>query len=854
MLKNFTLIRYRFEGCMISLNDFLSYLKNENLDNLAREEFRMIGLLNSPHAAYYSSLPENERIELLKADLLFFFKLLQDSKLSSQIKKALEKWQTYKLPGTPPDTAPSDLLYLLAAKKLAIQNHILTQVKETEAAFIINQQLEQKYVQGEHKIFSYLFETHQTTKNKLETLNKELQQREERFSKLFNSAVDAIVIGDTKGNIIGWNKAAEAIFGYKTEEIVGKSIREIMPEKYRDAHDAGMYRYLTTGKKKVIGKTVELEGLKKNGEIFPIELSLSTWKTETTEFFSGIIRNISVRKKNEQEIHLFHAISETIANATDFNKAIHLTLKQISELHNWCYGEIWLPEKEFNILKCAVVDYHCDQSMDVFISKSKEIEIRPGEGLPGRIWKTQKAEWLNKDDFYKENFIRYSEAKQAGIKSAFGIPILAKKEVMAVMIFYSYDENLEIKYFSDILPSVTAQIGVLLKRKQAEDELVKTNKELKKAQDRLKKVNLSLEERVEKRTRELSQSEQRFKTLADFIPEIIWAANPEGEADYFNNRWYEFTGLDEQRTKESSWFLAIHPEDLNKFIDTWARSINDKGEFQMEIRLRRSSDGLYRWFLARALPLLDDEGNILKWFGSLTDIHDHKTLDEKKNEFIGMASHELKTPLTSIKAYIQLLERIIDETGTEEARTYIKKTENHIKKLTGLVSELLDVSKIQAGKMEINITEFNFNDLVKEAIESVQHQTHTHKIILETEIAGLTVKGDRVRLEQVFNNYLTNAVKYSPKADKIIVSVKKKGDEIIVSVTDFGIGIPKEKQKFIFDRFYRVEGLAPTYSGLGIGLFISCEILKRHHGRAWVESMPDKGSTFYFSLPVQEQS
>lgn len=228
-----------------------------------------------------------------------------------------------------------------------------------------------------------------------------------------------------------------------------------------------------------------------------------------------------------------------------------------------------------------------------------------------------------------------------------------------------------------------------------------------------------------------------------------------------------------------------------------------------------------------------------------------RELDSKKDEFIGIASHELKTPLTSIKAYIQLLERHFESEPESMAAKYTAKTNIYINRLNSLISDLLDVSKINAGKLEFNMSDFSFSELVHESIEGIQNTSSTHTILLEI-AEDCVVHADRHRIEQVFSNLLTNAIKYSPNANKIDVMVTVNGSEAIVGVRDYGIGISKEQQEKVFERFYRVDN-AHRFSGLGLGLFISYEIIKRHDGRMWVESEPDKGSTFYFSLPNVKQ-
>jgi signal transduction histidine kinase len=219
---------------------------------------------------------------------------------------------------------------------------------------------------------------------------------------------------------------------------------------------------------------------------------------------------------------------------------------------------------------------------------------------------------------------------------------------------------------------------------------------------------------------------------------------------------------------------------------------------------------------------------------------------KKKDDFIGIASHELRTPLTSIKAYLQVL----DEIETKQPnKKYVEKTIENVNKLLQLILDLLDVSKIQSGQLELDISEFDIDTLIDETISSYQIVSPNHEIIRGGMRIDQTISGDRQRIEQVFINLLSNAVKYSPGAHKIIVHTSKTGSELIISVTDFGIGIPKEEQAKVFERFYRRKDLSNHISGFGLGLYICQDIIKRHQGKIWIES-EGKGAAFYFSLPL----
>jgi len=226
-----------------------------------------------------------------------------------------------------------------------------------------------------------------------------------------------------------------------------------------------------------------------------------------------------------------------------------------------------------------------------------------------------------------------------------------------------------------------------------------------------------------------------------------------------------------------------------------------------------------------------------------------RLLEEKKNEFLSIASHELKTPLTTLKAYASMALAISKDKCQDTVGNYLFKIDQYCNKLTFLINELLDVSRIHAGKLILNHTEVSTDLFLPDVLNSMQQITGMHRIILEQNHPA-KVHMDPLRLEQVITNIISNAAKYSPGGEKIIVNSIKNYDEIIISFRDFGIGIPQEKLYKIFDRFYRVDEESNKFSGLGIGLFVSSEIVKQHGGKIWATANEDGGSTFYFTLPI----
>jgi PAS domain S-box-containing protein len=343
------------------------------------------------------------------------------------------------------------------------------------------------------------------------------------------------------------------------------------------------------------------------------------------------------------------------------------------------------------------------------------------------------------------------------------------------------------------------------------------------------------------------ENEQRFRFLLNAMPQQVWTARPDGVLDYVNEVVCDDFGQSMDQILGRSLQEFIHPDDRHRSSLKWKAALQSANEFTVEFRLK-FHDGQYVWHLARALPLIEN-GQIRLWLGTNTNIEAQKDNEQKKDEFLSIASHELKTPLTSIKAFNQLMLRT---TEVLKLNGFVQKSAAHILRLEKLISNLLDVTRINAGKIDYNMEAFSFLEMLKDSIESVQQATTSHQIILEKADDAIYT-GDRFRLEQVVNNFLSNAIKYSPEADTVLVNCTLHADNsLIVSVQDFGIGIEEKDLMRLFDRYYRVDNTAMRFEGLGLGLFISAEILKRHNGSFWIESVPGEGSTFFFRLMLDQ--
>ncbi len=367
----------------------------------------------------------------------------------------------------------------------------------------------------------------------------------------------------------------------------------------------------------------------------------------------------------------------------------------------------------------------------------------------------------------------------------------------------------------------------------------------------LNKTQLALRAEIEYRKQaqaELKEKMQELHLTLESIPQIAFTAQSNGSIEFVNQHWFDYS-------PNEKIFPESHPDDPN-IQQSLNRMYKDGTPLKMEVRIRRIYEDVYRCHLLRVLPVIEND-TIVKWVGTFTDIEEQKEVERKKDEFLSIASHELKTPLTSIKAYMQLLERSFESNInlSEESSKYLQRTQIQLDKLHKLIADLLDISKIESGKLKFNKKIFSLEPLVDSTIDIIRQTNHDFKIT-KTGSADVKVFGDDMRIEQVLMNYLTNAIKYSPERKEISIecSVIDNGSMICLTVKDHGVGVPREKQGSLFNKFYRVEETSHRFQGLGLGLYICSEIINRHDGKFGLKSSDGEGSSFYFCLPIHKNN
>ncbi|MUG97557.1 response regulator [Scytonema sp. UIC 10036] len=370
----------------------------------------------------------------------------------------------------------------------------------------------------------------------------------------------------------------------------------------------------------------------------------------------------------------------------------------------------------------------------------------------------------------------------------------------------------------------------------------------------------------------LKQRDSEFQALADNVLHLFWTTRPDGYHEYFNQRWYEYTGLTPEQSRGWGWSHLLHPDDRQRSLEIWHQSLRTGENYTIEYRFQRASDGQYRWFLGQAFPLRDSNGQIIRWFGSCTDIHEQKCATEErdralererlareqaevvnslKDEFLAILSHELRSPLNPILGWTQLLQNHqLSEAKTKQALASI---ERNAKLQTQLIDDLLDMARILRGKLALDLVRVNLVFAIEAAIETVRKAADDKSIAIETKLENIgQVLGDTARLQQIIWNLLSNAVKFTPKGGRVEIKLQHLGDFAQILVSDTGKGIPPEFLPHVFEYFRQGDAsITRQYGGLGLGLAIVHHLASVHGGTVTADSPGvGQGATFTVKLPL----
>lgn len=371
----------------------------------------------------------------------------------------------------------------------------------------------------------------------------------------------------------------------------------------------------------------------------------------------------------------------------------------------------------------------------------------------------------------------------------------------------------------------------------------------------------------------IKDSEEKFRQLADLVPQVIWTAKPDGYVDYYNKRWYEYTGLDEEKFGDESWVPMLHRDDVLPVLEAWYISVQGGSSYQLEFRLENKNTGLYRWFLSKAVPIRDKTGVIVRWFGTCTDIHEQKTITEKleslvadrtkelqrSNEdlqqFAHVASHDLKEPVRKIKTFTSRLEEHLEGKLDEPAARFIGRIHVAADRMFNMIDGVLMYSKINANLQKATLVDLN--DVLKNIESDLEVSLqNTRGEIHYNDLPKL--EGALVLLYQLFYNLINNSIKFARNGvpPKITISSKiiMENQKVIalITVEDNGIGFENEQAAQIFETFTRLNS-KDVYEGTGLGLSLCKKIVERHGGSITAVGRPYAGAVFTIKLPLKQQ-
>jgi len=625
----------------------------------------------------------------------------------------------------------------------------------------------------------------------LDEQNILLRKQNTLVKKILDSSIDAIVVYDTDTRILSINQASLKIFGGKEEEVMGQKLLDVIPQ----LKDSKGYKDLLRA---INGETIHNEIYRSplSGRYF--QNSLVPLKDESDKIYAVLA--------------IAHDNTDLIATAERLkvkNEELQSTQSFLEQLIDSSVEFVSVLDKELQ-----------------FITVNKKYEQAMG--------------LLRKDVIGKHLFEINPEVKdtvqhESILRALKGETVYLDKRMAISRPGYALDT-----YFIPLAIHNRVE-GIIVMSRDVTDIL-------------------KSEQALQQKNKELTEA-QKLALLGS------WEWNlANGELSWSDTMYNIYGIVPSEGISFEKFSSLLHPADKDN-VEKMIASAKKNKRFEEFFHRIITPTGAIKTLHARGEVITDENGHVIKMIGTGQDVTSQLQLveqlkklsesDQLKSDFIKMASHELKTPITSIKGYLQLLLTVMKESEQSKLSPLLLKSsltsiEKQVDKLTRLLSELLDLSRIESGQLTLNKEEFNFNELVIDAIQDVLYTQPKHSINLYHDYYS-TVSADKDRITQVIINLLNNAIKYSPDSSKIDVTIHQpKKDYVAVSVKDYGIGIDKQHQGRIFDRFYRAEGESEqTYPGFGIGLFIASEIIQRHHGSISLTSEKGEGSVFTFTLPVR---
>lgn len=616
------------------------------------------------------------------------------------------------------------------------------------------------------------------------TKQRTLEEQLFHHSRLLENISDAVISIDLDKKITSWNAGAEMLYGWKQDDVIGKYISDIIPVKEFVTSSLKDYRESLKKIGKWMGEVIQNN---KDGASLHIlgTVSVVTDDKGKTIGVVALNRNITEKKKSEDERNWLLA-------------EVQYQRKRLNDIMNDVPGIIWeaygKPDQQSQRIN--------------FVS-----------GYVKKMLGYSVSDWLNTPNFWLKIVHPEDREKAAAVANE-----KFEKKQSGVNRFRWITKKGKVIWVDAHSSVIVDGSGKAIGMRGVTMDITQS----KMADDALQ------------------ISEAKYRNLVQLAPDVIYSIDLEGKLISLSPSFEVLTGWKVKDWVGKHFLGLVHPEDTEyakeRFISGLKVPLKEPYHIRIMTQKGRVIVGEFR-----STPYFEN-GKLIGLIGIGRNITERIELEKRKDDFISMASHELKTPVTSLKLYTQVLEKQFSKTNEKGTGHALEKMNNQIERLTNLIGDLLDLSRIQAGKLHIRPAVFSLTEVTQEVVESIQATT-THPLIFRS-TENISVYADKERVAQVLINLLTNAVKYSPDQEKIVIIFKVQESSVIVSVRDYGQGISKEHISKIFDRFYQIQENGKSAGGLGIGLHISNEIIKRNGGEMWVQSKEGYGSTFFFSLPL----
>jgi PAS domain S-box-containing protein len=554
---------------------------------------------------------------------------------------------------------------------------------------------------------------------------------------------------------------------------------------------------------------------------------------ELLEHF-GTVVDVTERRRVEQRLSAQNQITRILSEASSLEEAVPKILKAVCESLGWHVGVLWRVDRGAGVLRCGDLWRIPSAQISQFETATRGSTIESGSGLAGRVWATVTPAYIS--DVARDSHIDRAEvAAREGLHGAFAFPIVLCSKVLGVFEFISGDVWQSDEDLLDIMANVGRQIGQFMERAAAVNEL------------------------------------QLRVNMLQNIPVAAWSVTPDGSPDIVNRLWFEYTGQTPEyvNSHPEAWMATIHPEDRETASRIYWEGIRSGRGFTMEARFLRASDGTYRWHLNRAVAVRDPEGNILRFVGTSTDVHDLRQVQEElrntqvefarmtrvmtMGELTASIAHEVSQPLGAIVTSAASCGRWLaaEPPQMDKARRSLERIVNDGRRAGAIIQRIRALMRRQAPRKDW----LDVNETILEVIAVVQYELRRNDIVLETRLGeGLPrVQGDRVQCQQVLLNLIVNAIEAMSeigerRRELTIVSATDGPDGVRIEVRDSGTGLDPEHATHLFEPFYTTKS-----EGLGIGLSISRSIVEAHGGRLWAGANAPHGAVFCIWIPVKEE-